>query len=109
MPLGDLTSEQFRVLADLSLAYSDGTVRVTPTQNLVFRWVKRDDAQALYARLAAAGLGLGDADTIADVTSCPGAESCKLAVTQSRGLGRLPRRTTSARIRRSSRWRRRST
>ena len=35
------------------------------------------------------GLGLGDADTIADVTSCPGAESCKLAVTQSRGLGRL--------------------
>ncbi len=63
---------------------------MTPTQNLVFRWVKRDDAQALYARLAAAGLGLGDADTIADITSCPGAESCKLAVTQSRGLGQVP-------------------
>jgi sulfite reductase (NADPH) hemoprotein beta-component len=88
IPLGDLTSQQFRVLADLSLAYSDGTVRITPTQNLVFRWVRREDARALYARIAAAGLGLGDAETIADVTSCPGAESCKLAVTQSRGLGR---------------------
>jgi sulfite reductase beta subunit-like hemoprotein len=88
VPLGDLTSAQFRVMADLSLAYSDGTVRVTPTQNLVFRWVKREDASALYARLAAAGVGLGDADTIADITSCPGAESCKLAVTQSRGLGK---------------------
>jgi sulfite reductase (NADPH) hemoprotein beta-component len=88
IPLGDLTSQQFRVLADLSRAYSDGTLRVTPTQNVVFRWVPRDQAPALYARLAAAGLGLGDADTIADVTSCPGAESCKLAVTQSRGLGR---------------------
>ena len=76
------------MLADLSLAYSDGSVRVTPTQNLVFRWVKRDDARALYARLAAAGLGLADAETIADITSCPGAESCKLAVTQSRGLGK---------------------
>ncbi len=43
----------------------------------------------LYCRLAAAGLGLGDADTIADVTSCPGAESCKLAVTQSRGLAQV--------------------
>ena len=43
----------------------------------------------LYRRLAAAGLGLADAGTIADVTSCPGAESCKLAVTQSRGLGKL--------------------
>ena len=41
----------------------------------------------LYRRLQAAGLGLPDADSIADVTSCPGAESCKLAVTQSRGLG----------------------
>jgi sulfite reductase (NADPH) hemoprotein beta-component len=89
VPLGDLSSMQMRVLADLSLAYSDGMSRVTPTQNVVFRWVKRDEAQGLYARLAAAGLGLGDADTIADVTSCPGAESCKLAVTQSRGLGRL--------------------
>jgi sulfite reductase (NADPH) hemoprotein beta-component len=88
IPLGDLTSQQFRVLADLADAYSDGTLRVTLTQNVVFRWVRREEAPALYARLAAAGLGWGDADTIADVTSCPGAESCKLAVTQSRGLGR---------------------
>jgi sulfite reductase (NADPH) hemoprotein beta-component len=87
--LGDLTSQQMRVLADLSRAYSDGTLRVTPTQDLVFRWVPRELARDLYARLAAAGIALGDADTIADVTSCPGAESCKLAVTQSRGLGRL--------------------
>jgi sulfite reductase (NADPH) hemoprotein beta-component len=87
--LGDLSSMQMRVLGDLALAYSDGLVRVTPTQNLVFRWVRREDARSLYERLAAAGIHLGDADTIADVTSCPGAESCKLAVTQSRGLGRL--------------------
>ena len=89
VPLGDLTGQQMRVLADLSRAYSDGTLRVTPTQNLVFRWVPRDQVRELYARLAAMGLPLGDADTVADVTSCPGAESCKLAVTQSRGLGRL--------------------
>jgi sulfite reductase (NADPH) hemoprotein beta-component len=88
VPLGDLTGAQFRVLGDLSLAYGEGSVRVTPTQNLVFRWVRREEAPALYARLSAAGLGLSDADTIADITSCPGAESCKLAVTQSRGLGK---------------------
>src|SRR4029077_3304954 len=34
-------------------------------------------------------LGLAEASTIADVASCPGAESCRLAVTQSRGLGKL--------------------
>ena len=89
IPLGDLTSAQMRVIADLSCAYSDGTVRVTPEQDLVLRWVAAGNVHQLYRRLAAAGLGLAGAETIADVTSCPGAESCRLAVTQSRGLGRV--------------------
>jgi sulfite reductase (NADPH) hemoprotein beta-component len=87
--LGDLTSEQFRVLADLARAYSDGTIRVTVDQNLVLRWVAIGELRELYRRLSAAGLGLAEAETVADVNSCPGAESCRLAVTQSRGLGRL--------------------
>src|SRR5216684_10052 len=89
IPLGDLTSEQLRVVAELARAYGDGTVRVTPDQDLVFRWVAIGDVRELYRRLSAAGLGLAEASTIADVTSCPGAESCRLAVTQSRGLGRV--------------------
>ena len=89
VPLGDLTSEQMRVLGELARAYGDGAVRVTPDQDLVFRWVNSCDVRQLYRRLAAAGLGLAEAGTIADVASCPGAESCRLAVTQSRGLGRL--------------------
>jgi sulfite reductase (NADPH) hemoprotein beta-component len=43
----------------------------------------------LYRRLSAAGLGQEGAGTALDVTSCPGAEACRLAVTQSRGLGQL--------------------
>jgi len=89
IPLGDMTSQQMRVLADLASSYSDGSVRVTMDQDLLFRWVKTADVRALYRRLAAAGLGLAAAGTIADVASCPGAESCRLAVTQSRGLGKL--------------------
>ena len=87
VPLGDLSGAQFRALGDLASAFGDGTVRVTAVQDIVFRWIPDGLLHDLYARLAAAGLGLPDADTIADVTSCPGAESCKLAVTQSRGLG----------------------
>jgi sulfite reductase (NADPH) hemoprotein beta-component len=89
VPLGDLTGEQLRLLADLSSSYGDGIVRVTPDQDLVIRWVPHAGLDGLYQRLAAAGLGLADAGSIADVTSCPGAESCRLAVTQSRGLGHL--------------------
>ena len=89
VPLGDLTSAQMRVIGELARAYGDGTIRVTPEQDLLIRWVNACDVRQLYRRLAAAGLGLAEAGTVADVTSCPGAESCRLAVTQSRGLGRL--------------------
>jgi sulfite reductase (NADPH) hemoprotein beta-component len=89
VPLGDVTSTQLRVIGELARAYGDGSIRVTPDQDLLFRWVNTSDVRQLYRRLAAAGLGLPEAGTIADVASCPGAESCRLAVTQSRGLGRL--------------------
>lgn len=89
LTLGDFTGEQMRILADLAGAYGDGTVRITPDQNLVLRWVPAVRLEALYARLAAAGLHQGQAGTLRDITSCPGAESCKLAVTQSRGLNNL--------------------
>ena len=52
-------------------------------------WVRSGQVPGLYRRLAAAGLVKPGAGTITDVTSCPGAESCRLAVTQSRGLARL--------------------
>jgi sulfite reductase beta subunit-like hemoprotein len=88
LPLGDFTGAQMRLLADLALAYGDGSVRVTHDQDLILRWVRTGDVRELYRRLEAGGLGLPDAGTLADVTSCPGAEACRLAVTQSRGLGK---------------------
>jgi sulfite reductase beta subunit-like hemoprotein len=88
LPLGDFTSGQMRVLADLSEAYGDGSMRLTVEQNVLFRWVRRESIEAFYQRLAAAGLNAPDANRLSDVVSCPGAESCRLAVTQSRGLGR---------------------
>lgn len=88
LPLGDVTTAQMRELAAASEAFGDGTVRVTPEQNLVLRWIANSEVAELHLRLAALGLATPGANTLADVTSCPGAESCRLAVTQSRGLGR---------------------
>ncbi len=89
LPLGDVTSGQLRALAVLSRAHGDGTVRTTHDQNVVLRWVRDPDLAALHRGLAAAGLAAEGASTLADVTSCPGAETCRVAVTHSRGVGRL--------------------
>jgi sulfite reductase (NADPH) hemoprotein beta-component len=97
LPLGDFTSGQMRVLAELAEAFGDGTMRLTVDQNVLFRWVRSESVEPFYQRLVAAGLGAPDAGTLGDVVSCPGAESCRLAVTQSRGLGRALTEHLSAR------------
>jgi sulfite reductase (NADPH) hemoprotein beta-component len=85
------------VLADLAEAYGDGTMRLTVEQNVLFKWVKKESLAPFFDRIAAAGLGAADANTLGDVVSCPGAESCRLAVTQSRGLGQVLTEHLSAR------------
>ena len=97
LPLGDFTAGQMRVLADLADAYSDGAMRLTVDQNVLYRWVKADAIKPFYDRLVAAGLGAPDAGRLSDVVCCPGAESCRLAVTQSRGLGQVLTEYLSAR------------
>ncbi len=86
LPLGDVTVAQLRALAGVCARYGDGTLRLTIDQNLLLPWVDRRSLAALYAELEPLGLARPDARTAHDVTSCPGADTCNLAVTASRRL-----------------------
>ena len=86
LPLGDITSDQMRQLADIARRYVGETVRTTVEQNIVLRWVCQADLPALYQALCAVGLGQPGAGTIVDVTACPGTDTCKLGIASSRGL-----------------------
>ncbi|MBV8957892.1 MAG: nitrite/sulfite reductase [Actinobacteria bacterium] len=83
--LGDITSAQFRGLAaiqrDLGL-----DVRVTNRQNVVFRNLTEEELPEMFKRLDAIGMAEPGAELARDVVACPGADTCNLAVTQSRGL-----------------------
>jgi sulfite reductase beta subunit-like hemoprotein len=87
--LGDITSAQLRGLGQLCQQLGEGEVRLSNEQNLVLRWVPNARLPALHRELARIGLARVGANTLADVTSCPGASSCKLAVTASRGLAKI--------------------
>lgn len=84
--LGDISSEGLRALARIVRRFGDGTVRFTIDQNILIPWVDRRSLPALFAELSAAGLARLDVHTARDVTSCPGADTCNLAVTGSRRL-----------------------
>jgi sulfite reductase (ferredoxin) len=83
--LGDITGDQFRDLASLVRDFGI-TVRVTNRQNFAFRDLRADQLPELHARLQSLGMAEPGAELARDVVSCPGADTCNLAVTQSRGL-----------------------
>ncbi len=83
--LGDITADQFRALADIQRDFAID-VRVTNRQNLALRDLTEADVRPLYDRLLEIGMAEAGAELARDVVSCPGADTCNLAVTQSRGL-----------------------
>ncbi|MGH8584377.1 MAG: nitrite/sulfite reductase [Gammaproteobacteria bacterium] len=96
LPLGDLTSLQMRGLADIARRYVGDTLRTSVDQNILLRWVAEGDLPALYRDLRAIGLGAANAGRIADVTACPGTDTCKLGIASSRGLAAELNRRLSA-------------
>jgi len=86
LPLGDLTADQTRSLADIVREFTNDTVRTTVEQNFVIRWVSKADVPALYAALDQVGLSEPGASNILDIVACPGTDTCKLGISSSRGL-----------------------
>lgn len=91
LPLGDATVQQFRGLAALSRELGAGELRATNDQNLLIPWVPGDRLEELHQHLDAMKLGDANALHITDVTSCPGADYCSLAVSRSMGMAQALR------------------
>ena len=83
--LGDITVEQFHGMAEIVRDFGV-EVRCTNRQNFILRGLSDDQLVGLYDRLAELDMAEPGAELIRDVLSCPGADTCGLAVTQSRGL-----------------------
>jgi len=85
--LGDQTSKQMREMAKIQRRYGC-LARVVISQNIMLRWVRNEHLQALFSELEPLGMAETEAEKLWDVTSCPGAETCQLGISASRGLSR---------------------
>ncbi|MBP6824611.1 MAG: nitrite/sulfite reductase, partial [Acidobacteria bacterium] len=85
--LGDITSDRSRDLADVARRFSSSQLRVSIEQNLFLPWVRVEDLPELYSELRKITLGDAGAETVADVTACPGADTCRLGIASAKGLG----------------------
>jgi sulfite reductase (ferredoxin) len=91
VPLGDVEAPRARALARLVTLYGEDRLRIARDQNVVLPSVSRADVRRVYEGLLAAGLAETGVGTALDVTSCPGADTCALGITSSKGLARAIR------------------
>jgi sulfite reductase (ferredoxin) len=70
---GQLSSEQLRVISDISLRYARGTADVTDRQNIQLHWIEIESVPAIWEALEAVGLSTTEAcgDTPRVIMGCP--------------------------------------
>ena len=66
--------------------YGGGRARIDQQQNIVFRWVRTESLYDVYLALKEIGMATSGRETIRDIVTCPGTDSCKLGITSSMGL-----------------------
>jgi sulfite reductase (ferredoxin) len=86
--LGDMHSDTARALANIVKQYAADDIRVTVNQGYLLRYVRPEDLEAVFHALDALGLAEPGFDTTADITTCPGTDTCNLAISSSYGITR---------------------
>ena len=86
VPLGDIHSDTARSLAMLVKDYAADDIRVTVNQGLLLKYVKKEHLPYLYQELNVLGLSKAGFNSTHDITTCPGSDTCNLAVTNSTAL-----------------------
>ncbi|MBI1976245.1 MAG: nitrite/sulfite reductase [Candidatus Omnitrophica bacterium] len=89
LPMGDITSAQMRAVVDLSRSLKRETgIRTTIDQELLLVNVHQTELAAVYQELVQHGLATPGKGAIHQVISCPGAETCQVALTRSKTMAK---------------------
>ena len=84
--LGNLSSDLARQFAAIVDAYASNELRITINQGYLIRFVQPEALPYLYAALESIGLADPGFDSVADITACPGTDSCILGISSSYGI-----------------------
>ncbi|MFA6083069.1 nitrite reductase [Mucilaginibacter sp.] len=87
--VGDISSNTARALVDAIKPFVSDEVRVTQNQGLLLKFVRKEALPGLYEALQALDLAAPGFDSVADVTTCPGTDTCNLGISNSMTLSKV--------------------
>ncbi|MFY7878595.1 MAG: HEPN domain-containing protein [Lacibacter sp.] len=85
VPNGNISSDVSRRLIEQLKDVIADDVRVTINQGLQFRFIKEEHLAYIYSVLEAEQLAAAGFGSVADITACPGTDTCNLGISNSTG------------------------
>jgi len=80
---GDFYTPEARKLAALVDDYAANDMRISINQGLMLRFVQPESLPFIYTQLKEWGMVKAGFDSVADVTACPGTDTCNLGISDS--------------------------
>jgi len=85
---GDIKTPIARKFAALVKEVAADDIRLTNTQGIMLRFVKESSLPYVFEKLNELGLATPGFESVADITSCPGTDTCNLGISNSTGITR---------------------
>jgi len=89
VPVGDIKTDEARQLVAGLQPWVADEIRITINQGLMLKYVRKEALPAVYAALKAVHLAEAGFDSLADVTTCPGTDTCNLGISNSMTFARV--------------------
>ncbi|MEL7267072.1 MAG: NirA family protein, partial [Planctomycetota bacterium] len=79
LPVGRMSADQARVLADVANRYGNSEIRLTVWQNLIIPHIRDEDVEKVRDAIVACGLDTDATSFRAGLVACTGSAGCKFA------------------------------
>ncbi|MVZ66182.1 HEPN domain-containing protein [Sphingobacterium sp. DK4209] len=86
---GDIATEKARVLVEGLRGHIADDIRITQDQNLLFKYVREESIAHIYNVLDSLGFSKPGHNSTADITTCPGTDTCNLGISNSTEMARV--------------------
>lgn len=86
---GDIPTKKARQLVDGVRGHIADEIRITQNQGLLFKFVREESLPHIFQVLHGLELAQPGFDSVADVTTCPGTDTCNLGISNSTEMTRV--------------------
>lgn len=86
---GDISTEKARILLAGLKDHIADDIRITQDQNLLFKFVRPESFAHIFNLLHSLGFAKPGYNSTADVTTCPGTDTCNLGISNSTEMARV--------------------